>query len=238
MYQNKRILGLIPARGGSVGLPGKNVALLAGKPLVAWTIEAAARSKYLDAIYCSTNDAKIAQATENTGVAKVLWRPDELCTSTAKTIDCVVHAIETLKEQGELFDYVMLLQPTSPLRQTFHIDGIIEHVINNDLPTCVSVHEMHELPILMRYISDKSDETIPLLSVLGKNSTVRRQDAKKTYYVDGVLYLHRTSDLSTKTSLNDASHGYIIDAEYAHDVHTYDDILECAEWLAKYQNDA
>lgn len=235
MYQNKRILALITARAGSVGLPGKNVTLLAGKPLVTWTIEAAARSQYLDAIYCSTNGDEIARVTEDTGLAKVLWRPDELCTATAKSIDAVMHAIETLAEQGEIFDYVLQLQPTSPLRQTFHIDGIIEHVIKNDLPACVSVHEMHELPVLMRHIKAGDSGANELVSVLGKNSTVRRQDAPSTYYVNGVLYLYRTDILSRETSLNDAPYGYVMEAEYAHDVHTYDDIVECAEWLKKYQ---
>lgn len=235
MYQNKKILALITARAGSVGLPGKNVAILAGKPLLTWTIEAAARSQYLDAIYCSTNGDEIAQVTENTGLAKVLWRPDELCTSTAKSIDAVMHAIETLAEKGEKFDYVLIFQPTSPLRQTFHIDGIIEHVIKNNLPACVSVHEMHELPVLMRCIKEDDNGVNELISVLGKNSTVRRQDAPRTYYVNGALYLYRTDILSRETSLNDAPYGYIMDEEYAHDIHTVDDLLECAEWLEKYQ---
>lgn len=238
MYRNKRILGLIPARGGSIGIPDKNVTPLAGKPLVTWTIEAAAHSRYLDAIYCSTNDDKVARVAEETGLAKVLRRPDELCTATAKTIDAVVHAVETLAARGETFDYVMLLQPTSPLRQTRHIDGIIEYVVKHDLPACVSVHQIHELPVLMRYIESNPDGTTQVHSILAQNSTVRRQDAAKGYYVDGMLYLHRVSELSRETSLNDAPYGYLIDAEYAHDVHTITDISECAAWLSGHRDDA
>ncbi|CEO88250.1 acylneuraminate cytidylyltransferase family protein [Syntrophaceticus schinkii] len=126
MYKGKKILGLIPARGGSKGLPGKNIKPLCGKPLIAWAIEQGLASKYLDKVIVSTDDEEIAKVSRSFGAEVPFMRPGELATDAAKTIDVVVHALEFLKQRGGLeFDYLALLEPTSPLRKNGDIDKSI-----------------------------------------------------------------------------------------------------------------
>jgi CMP-N,N'-diacetyllegionaminic acid synthase len=120
MLNGKTVLGVIPARSGSKRVPRKNTKLFRGKPLIEWTIEAAKQSYYLDKIVLSTDDPVASEIGERMGIT-VLRRPDELCTDTAKTEDALRHALTAYP-----MDWVVLLQPTSPLRTTEDIDGCIE----------------------------------------------------------------------------------------------------------------
>lgn len=116
MYKNKKILAIITARGGSKGIPYKNIMNINGKPLIAYSIEVAKQSKYIDYILVSTDNNKIKEVSLQYGASVPFLRPEEISNDTAKSIDVVIHAINCLKESGEEFDYVLLLQPTSPLR--------------------------------------------------------------------------------------------------------------------------
>lgn len=223
MYLGKKILGLIPARGGSISVPRKNLYPLNGKPLILYTTESAGQSEFLDAVYCSTNDDEIASVAFSQGGCGIIPRPDELSTDTAKTIDCVIHALTFLSEKGEDFDYVMILQPTSPLRKTEQIDGCIRYVIDNNILGCVSVSKIPYLPVLMRHMNTDGYLS-PIISGCG---TVRRQDVLPTYYVDGCLYMWSVPEIIRKgsdLSLNDAQVGYEIDSDSGFDFNEISDI--------------
>ena len=226
MYQNKTILALITARAGSKGIINKNLYPINGKPLIDYTIEAAQKSKYLDDIYCTTDGMEIKENCLKKGI-EVVDRPEELALDTSKSIDCIIHAIEELKKQGKTYDYILQLQPTSPLRQSFHIDKIIEECIDKNLNQMLSVHQVEYNPILVRF---KEDEK--LTNILNRCSTIRRQDMPKTVYVNGMLYLSKTELLSLETSLNDIPNGYEVDPHYALDINDIHDI-ELAELMLK-----
>ena len=235
MYKDKKFVAIIPARGGSIGIPKKNLFPLNGKPLVRYTVEAADQSKFLDGIYCSTDDVNIAYIATKDSKCKAIKRPDEMASATAKTIDCIVHALKTLKEHGKEFDYMMILQPTSPLRSAEEIDGFIQHVVDHNLPSCVSVSELSYLPVLMRRIKDDGTGSNAMEGIVPGSGTCRRQDAPKTYYVDGALYAYNTKDILEKgseVSLNDAPFGYVLKSPLL-DIDDLDDLFLCEYQLNK-----
>ena len=235
MYKRKKVLALIPARGGSRGIPEKNIYPINGVPLILYTINTGSKSEFLDGLYCSTDDAKIAQVAESSGKCKIIPRPTELATDTSKTIDSVRHALRFLDEKGEHYDYVMILQPTSPLRTSEQIDGIIRYVVDNDLPSCVSISELPYLPVLMRYVNKTENGVLNLENLIEGCGTCRRQDSRKNYYVDGVLYLYKTSlvlDEKADISLNDSPYGYEISLDSALDINEKGDIPLCEFFLS------
>lgn len=236
MYSGQKILGLIPARGGSEAIPRKNIYPINGKPLLMYTIEAAKKSQFLDALYCSTNDDEIAEVvSREAGICQIIRRPDELSTSTARTIESVIHALDFLSSEGKSFDYVMILQPTSPLRQSTEIDGCIRFVIDKKLSSCVSVSQIHCLPTLLR---NRDKESGRLSSIVSGNGTVRRQDVQPTYYVDGCLYMWSVAEIKKHgldISLNDAAFGYEIDKVSGFDLNYLSDIPELEYLLRQRQ---
>ena len=235
MYQNKTFVALIPARGGSVSIPKKNIYPLNGKPLIRYTIEAAEKTNFLDDLYCSTDDADIAYTCSQKSKCKIIKRPPELASNEAKTIDTIIHALNVLKKAGKTFDYFLVLQPTSPLRTSDDIDDFIKYVVDHDLPSCVSVAELPYLPILMRHVNLDEKGVNNLKKLISGNSTVRRQDAPKTYYVDGSLYAYLCKDVMNKgdaVSLNDSPFGYISNKEIV-DINVLDDIFFCEYLLSK-----
>ena len=131
------IVGIIPARGGSKRLPGKNIKLLAGKPLIAHTIETAQKSKYINKIILSTEDEKIAEIARQFG-AEVINRPQELAQDTTKTAPVLLHAVDELEKSGYFPDIVVLLQATCANKPVELIDEIIENLINSDNDSVLS----------------------------------------------------------------------------------------------------
>ena len=150
MYCGKKILAIIPARGGSKGIRRKNLIEIGGLPLIVYTLKETQKSKYLDRTIVSTEDLKIKTVVENYGGEVPFLRPMELAQDNSKTIDCIVHAIEVLKSYGEIYEYVVILQCTSPLRKAWHIDEAIEKIIDRGEASLVSVSKVEEHPILMR----------------------------------------------------------------------------------------
>ena len=146
MYKGETILGLIPARGGSKGLPRKNIKLLLGKPLIAWTIEQALASKYLDKVVVSTDDEEIAKISKKYGAEVPFIRPKELATDKTKGIDVVLHTIRWMEENGKSYDFLMLLQSTSPLRTFEDMDKAIELLFLKKAKAIVSVCEVEHHP--------------------------------------------------------------------------------------------
>lgn len=225
MYKEKTILAIIPARGGSKGIPNKNILEIVGKPLIGYTIETALASKYLDEVIVSTDSDMIAEISKLYGAKVPFLRPGYLATDTAKTIDTVLYTINRLEKH---FDYIVLLQPTQPLRKTKHIDEAVEIIIDNSYDSLVSVSKVIEHPILMRTI-EKDNRLVP---VIKENSTVRRQDFKDVFIVDGSIYINNAKALSRETSLNDNEFAYVMD-EIVIDIDNYKDVQRFEEIIKK-----
>lgn len=205
MIKGKKILALIPARGGSKGIPRKNIKDLAGKPLIAYTIEAAKECVDIDYIMVSTDSREIAEVAERYGAEVPFLRPEFLADDTSKTIDAVCYTIGKLAESGRDYDYLVLLQPTSPLRTADDIEKAVRLSIENKCDV-VSISEVTDSPILIR----ECDENGNLTHLLEQSSTVRRQDMPVYYRVNGSIYVNNIKKLSLETSFNDNPLGYIM----------------------------
>lgn len=228
MYKNKKILAIIPARGGSKGIPLKNIFEVGGKPLIHYSIDCASSSKYIDKTIISTDNEEIKAVSEryikynNKKVEIPFLRPKELALDTSKTIDCIVHAVDWLKKnKDEIYDYVIVLQNTVPLRKSWHVDEAVEKLLESDERSLVSVTEVSQHPILIRSLNE--DGT--LKNLLNVGSTVRRQDFPKFYKVDGSIYIQKIDEkFNLNTSLNDGKLAYIMEAKYTVDIDSYIDI--------------
>ena len=188
MYKGKNILGIIPARGGSKGLPRKNIKPLLGKPLIAWTIEQALASKYLDRVIVSTDDKEIAEISKKYGAEIPFMRPKELAEDNAKGIDVVLHAIDWLKENNKRkhYDLIILLQPTSPLRATEDIDKTIELLFLKEAKAIVSVCEVDHHPLWANILpEDGCMKDFIRQEIINRN----RQELPIFYRLNGAIYL-------------------------------------------------
>jgi CMP-N-acetylneuraminic acid synthetase len=195
MYKGKTIFGLIPARAGSKGLPRKNIMLLLGKPLIAWTIEQCLTSKYLDKVVLSTDNMEIAEISKKYGVEVPFLRPKELARDDSSIIDVIIHALNWLEKTGENFDYLALLEPTSPIREKENIDFGIKKLIDNRkiADSLVSIGEIAlEHPSISKKIVEKG-YIKPFYEI--NELIVRRQDLPKAYFPYGVLYLSKITAL-------------------------------------------
>ena len=219
MFNGKRVLAVIPARGGSKGIPGKNIKMIAGKPLIAYTILAARGSKYIDDVIVSTDSSEIAVVSGTFGAEVPFMRPESISGDRSKSIEAEVHAVEWLKERGREYDAVVYLQPTSPLRRSEEIDGAVEEFYSHGELGLASVCRVSENPVLTRRMDD-SGVLHPLLPI---SSTVRRQDMPEFWHIDGAIYVNRTSDLNLDTSLNDNPIGFVMPEMRSVDIDNLDD---------------
>ena len=217
MYKNKRFLAIIPARGGSKSIPNKNVMAICGKPLIAYTIEAGKKSKYIDEIIVSTDSEVIKVIAEQHGANVPFLRPEELSDDTSKSIDVVMHAIDFYKNNNVCFDYIILLQPTSPLRTFEHLDNAIEKLIESNRTSLVSVCEADENPVLMRSIENEKLKEV--ISFEGTN--LRRQDLPTFYIFNGALYINSNDMLiNSKKFVDEDTIPYVMDKESSIDIDT------------------
>lgn len=178
-------IAIIPARGGSKGLPGKNIVNLGGKPLIAWTIEAALKVPMIDEVYVSTDDEEIASISEIFG-AKIIMRPSELATDSAGTEPVIEHAISYLKAIGINCNNIFLLQATSPLRTAKHIEKAYAQYVKKEADCIISVFEPKHTPA-KAYLVSSSGEIEGLLS---KNAPYsRRQDLPLVVLPNGAIYI-------------------------------------------------
>jgi CMP-N,N'-diacetyllegionaminic acid synthase len=215
LYQNNRFLAIIPARGGSKGIANKNIIDVNGKPLIQYSIDSAKASTYIDKIVVSTDSTEIAEAAKICGADIPALRPEYLASDTAKTIDALLHMVEEVRKAGDEYHYLVLLQPTQPLRQGFHIDEAIEWMVNRKAKSLVSISKVNEHPVLMR--TQNNDGT--LNNLLKVNSSMRRQEFPDFYRVNGAIYINRLDDTFTKDiSLNDNEIGYEMDRKYDVDI--------------------
>lgn len=219
MINSKKVLAIIPARGGSKGIPRKNIIDVAGKPLIAWTIEAAKKSKYIDRLVLSSDDDEIIRVAAQWGCDVPFKRPAYLAKDDTPGIEPVLHALSMLPT----FDYIVLLQPTSPLRRVEDIDGCIENCINRQVNCCVSVTEPDKSPFWMYYINS---EGILEPAISGDNDVaVRRQDLPVAYALNGAVYVARCEWLLTnKSFLTKETIAYPMSKEHSIDIDSWRDL--------------
>ncbi|MDD3269161.1 MAG: acylneuraminate cytidylyltransferase family protein [Syntrophomonadaceae bacterium] len=222
MIKQQKVLGIIPARGGSKTLPRKNVKVLAGKPLIAWTIEEARKSKYIDRLIVSSDDAEIIQVAKEWGGEVPFVRPAALAGDETPGIEPVIHALNTI---GEKYDYMILLQPTSPLRTVADIDGCIHYCIRKDAPVCVSVSAADESPYWMYTLSEQR-KMYPLMPAA--KLIDRRQNLPPVYVLNGAVYVAQTDYLlKTKSFISEETVAYIMPGDRSWDIDDEMDFLIC-----------
>lgn len=225
------VVGVITARGGSKSIPKKNIAPLAGKPLIAWTIEVALQSHSLSRVIVSTDDGEIAQVSRQWGAEVPFLRPVELARDETPTFPVVLHALEWLKQhEGYQPEIVILLQPTSPLRRPEHIDQGIKLLLQTNADSVVSVCEVEHSPYWMRVLDDEG-RVKPFVET--DREFLRRQDLPPVYRLNGALYVtRRRTIIEDKRLLGDDVRALVMAHEDSIDIDDEVDLL-LAELLLK-----
>jgi N-acylneuraminate cytidylyltransferase len=184
-----KVLYVIPARGGSKGIPHKNIKLLAGKPLIYYSIDVARALTSDENICVSTDDDEIIEVVEKYGLKVPFVRPEKYATDTATTNDVLIHAIDFYKSRGKKYDVIVLLQPTSPLRKVEQVKEALSLYHINDLDMVVSVKESHAATVLC----NENNEGYLELTI--NPSGIRRQDIANFYEYNGAIYIINVSKL-------------------------------------------
>lgn len=227
------IIGLIPARGGSKGVPRKNIAPLAGKPLIQYTIDEAKKSNKISRLVVSTEDEEIAQISKDLG-AEVIMRPPEYATDTAPTLPVMQHVVETIEKDGQKVDAILLLQPTTPFRTQEDIDGAIELFKEKQPDSLVSVDSVpgHFSPFWQIALEDDTDIKLFMnkYDPNVKDFKTRRQDLPKTYYRNGAIYITKRDVLMTSGIYGEKCVAYVMDKEKFVNIDTIHD-FHLAEML-------
>lgn len=204
-----KILGLIPARGNSKGVPRKNIKLLAGKPLLQYTTDIALECKELSKVILSSDDQEIIQKGLDLGIEVPFTRPDNLAEDKTPTLPVILHALEYYKAQGEVFDAVCLLQVTSPFRTLELLNKAIKTFKTEKTDSLVSVLEVpHEYNPHWTFLSP--DNKHLQISTGDKKIIPRRQELPKSYFRDGSIYITKTSVLEEQKSLYGESISYVV----------------------------
>lgn len=228
-----RILAVIPVRGGSKGVPGKNIKLLGGKPLLAYTSELALQSKYLTEVIVSTEDEPIGEVAKSLGVQVPFMRPMALAQDDTPTIDVLIHALEWYKNQTIFFDAVCLLQVTSPIRTLGFLDKAIEKFMASDCDSLVSVQKVpHEYnPHWTFEVNAEGNLKI----ATGEAEIIpRRQELPTAYHRDGSIYITKTDVLLKEHSLYGKSTAFIeSDPDFYVNIDTMEDWEKAEEMIQK-----
>jgi CMP-N,N'-diacetyllegionaminic acid synthase len=226
MIDGRKVLGLVIARGGSKGVPRKNVADVCGKPLIAWTIEAAKSSAYIDRTVLSSEDEEIIAAAKACGCDVPFVRRASLATDEATGTAVVLDAIDRIPG----YDYVVLLQATSPLRLAEDIDGAVERCIARDAPACVTVSPLGK-PLEWLVHIDAGDRLAP---VMERQLPDRRQDASTVYAPNGAVFVAACDWLRESGTLySDETVAYAMPAERSVDIDSPVDLSIARALLAQ-----
>lgn len=231
------ILAIIPARGGSKGIPGKNIKLLGGKPLLHYTVEAARESQLVSRVILSSDDEAIINRAKSIGLEVPFVRPAHLATDRSGSLEVVQHALRVFKEKGETFDAVCLLQPTTPFREKGSIDQAIQQFIDQDVDSLVSVREV-PADYNPHWVFESDDKGCLHIATGEQEIIKRRQELPKAFFRDGSLYVTKTEVILKQHSLYGKRIGYIV-SKGIHSVNldTMTD-WERAEHLIKNENKA
>lgn len=221
------VLAIIPARSGSKGIPLKNIRLMNEKPLIYWTIKAALNSKYINKTIVSTDDERIANISKENGAEVPFLRPTELAQDSSQRNDVVNHILSEMPN----YDYIILLQPTSPLRTHLNIDEAFKLLMSSKATSCVSVVEQHPGPEWMY----KIDNVNRLCPILFNASSMNRQQLPHYYSLNGSIYITCVKNFLKSKSLDpffDDVIPYIMKKRNSIDIDDHFD-FEIAEFLLK-----
>jgi len=233
--QKRRTLGIVPARGGSKGVPHKNIAPLLGKPMLAYTAEAALASRRLTRVILSTEDAEIARVGIACGLDVPFMRPADLAQDDTPTIPVLQHAVRALASAGEIFDAVVVLQPTTPLRQPEDVDGAIELLFRTGADSVISFVEVGDGHPARMKLLDRDGRVLDPPFAEGCEGQ-RRQDLPKLYLRAGSVYVTRTPVLMEQNSLKGSDcRAWVIPPERACNVDTPFDLF-LAEQMLRFRN--
>ncbi len=230
-----KVLGIVTARGGSKGVPRKNVRLLAGKPLLQYTAEAARAAKLLTKTILTTDDKEIAEVGRQCGLEVPFLRPPELARDDTPTLPVLQHAVRFLEDRGEFFDAICLLQPTNPMRQSSDIDACVALLEKTGVDSVVTV-----LPVPAEYnphwVYFRNDDGTFRLSTGEKTPIPRRQLLPPAFHREGSVYVMRRAVLMLKNSLfGDTLAGQLMDPARSVNIDTMEDWAEAEKLLSTSQ---
>lgn len=215
------VLAVIPARGGSVGVPGKNLRPLAGRPLLAWSVACARAASSVDRVLVSTEDQAIAQAARDAGAETPFVRPAHLADGAVHSVHVVLHALDWLEAaEGALPELILMLLPTSPFRRPEHIDGAVEVMRRHKPVSVISVCPLHHPLITLRWI--RRGELVPVHPQ--ENMNQQRQEAEPVYTVNGSIYVSTPQALRTHGTFHaPGAAPYVMGELESLDINTLDD---------------
>jgi CMP-N,N'-diacetyllegionaminic acid synthase len=234
VFNNKTFLAIIPARSGSKGLPGKNVKEICGKPLISWSIKAGLTSKYIDEVVVSTDCPQTKVLAEECGALVPFLRPDNLSSDTATSFDVIKHSIDFYNEKlGRTFDYIVLLEPTSPLRQASDIDDSIELLMESDAESIVGICKTEcQNPV---FLVHKNEENIVSGYLNQDIKVLRRQDIEDVFFLEGTIYISEVNNyMKNKTFYHQGTIGYEVDKYKSLEIDDIDDFI-MVEALMKHK---
>lgn len=227
MIDGKRVLAVVPARGGSKGIPGKNLVLLCGKPLLQWTIEAAQNSRYVDRLVLSSDDEMICNLGQQLDCDVPFKRPKKLASDDATTVDVIKDTVDRLPG----FDIVIVLQPTSPLRRSEDIDQCLGMLVEKNYCSIASITKVKDHP----FLTYKTSADGFLEPFVGSRAglSLRRQDLPEAYVLNGAMYAVETNWFISKLALvSDDTGGFVMPLERSVDIDDWPD-LAIAEKLIR-----
>lgn len=224
----KSFLSIIPARGGSKRLPRKNILKILDKPLIAYSIEAGLNSKYIDKLIVSSDDDEILSISKDYG-AEIIKRPANLAEDTTTTFDTLKHVVENISEE---YEYIVLLQATSPLRKSSHIDEAIKLLEEKKADAIISVCEMEHSPLWSNTLPSDNNMKLFLKDEI-KNK--RSQDLEKYYRLNGAIYICRTDKFLENKGffLEENIYAYIMDRKDSIDIDEEIDFIIASEFIKK-----
>jgi len=226
MINKKKVLAVILARGGSKGLPGKNSRMLNNIPLVGWPIQTALGSKYIDRVVVSTDDPGIAAIARAYGADVPFMRPAELAQDTSPSSDAVIHAITFCAQTDGDYDYVVLLEPTSPLTESADVDKAMEELIANEGLAIVGVSKVASThPVYCATIG--TDKFLKPYQRDSFAKPIRRQDVDELYFFEGSLYISEVKKyLATHTFYHEQTLAYRVPAWKSLEIDTLLDFMK------------
>ncbi len=231
---NSSILCLINARGGSKGVPGKNIRMLGGRPLIAWSIETALQSKLIKKAVVSTDSEEIAHVATQHGAVVPFLRPSELATDTAKQIDVIAHALKFLESMGEHYDYVCILQPTCPLRSVEDVDGTLELLISSGADSAITVTDVGgRHPCTLYKMNEGDNKLTPYVE--SSKAGVLRQGFEELYWRTGSVYAMKADVVKKGSLYGDDTRGFVVPEERTFNIDTPFDFELTEAWL-KYKS--
>ncbi len=225
-----KILGLITARGGSKRVPRKNIKKFHGKPLLEWSVDAGVQSDVFDEFILSTDDKEIADVGKQSGIDVPFMRPDELAINTAGSYGVVRHAVEWMEKNKKFkADWIVLLEPTSPGRQPFHIQEVVGLAKKRVADSIVGISET---PGHFNYLKQQNINKNGIITRVGdseilRNLIHRNQDIPVSYYINSAIYAFKYDNLfdGNNSLWGDSVYGYLMDSKYSFDIDTNEDWL-------------